>query len=37
MTQTHDGGPFNTLRIVLDAEAGGLYSSQNHTWEVSRI
>jgi hypothetical protein len=31
-----DGGPFTTLRIVLDAVRDGIYSSQAHDWTVSR-
>lgn len=34
--ETADGGPFNPLRIVLDAERGGLYSAQAHDVSVGR-
>jgi hypothetical protein len=32
-----DGGPFATLRIVLDAARGGLASYQAHVFEVQRV
>lgn len=34
--ETADGGPFTSLRIVLDCEQGGKYSHQAVAWEVSR-
>jgi hypothetical protein len=34
--ETADGGPFNLIRIVLDAVRDGLYSSQAHDITVSR-
>lgn len=34
--ETADGGPFNPLRIVLDAVRDGLYSSQAHDITVGR-
>lgn len=34
--ETADGGPFTSLRVVLDCEQGGKYSHQAVAWEVSR-
>ena len=31
-----DGGTFSSLRIVLDAQRDGLYSTQAHNWTIER-
>lgn len=36
-TEISDGGPFNPLRIVVDAVRGGLYSLQAHDISVERL